>query len=93
MSGILSDLFFGRVAPFENITERTSGTQELFRQYVAVRDDYEKTLTDEQRKGLDELITMRMDLETAYAEAAFREGFSITIGLLADSIRKHHEKE
>ena len=49
MCGMLTDLFFGKVAPFENITEKTSGTQEQFRKYVAVRDEFEKTLSDEQR--------------------------------------------
>ena len=86
MSRPLSDLFFGKIAPFETIIEKTSGTQEQFRQYVCFHDSFEKQLTDEQRKTLDSLITMRLDLETTYAEAAFREGFSVAVRLIADSL-------
>lgn len=83
MGDILSDLFFGRVSPFEDITEKTTGTQEMFHRYVEKREALEEGLTEEQKKALDDLITMRLDLETAYAEEAFKSGFRTASGLTA----------
>lgn len=82
MSDVLSDLFFGRISPFEDITEKTSGTQELFHAYVEARDAFERTLTEEQRQMLDALITQRLELETAYAEEAFKTGFRTAVRLI-----------
>lgn len=83
MSDVLSDLFYGRISPFEYITEKTSGTQELFHSYVEARDAFEQTLTEEQRGTLDALITLRLELETSYAEEAFKTGIRTAARLAA----------
>ena len=91
MCDVLSDLFFGRVSPFEDITEKTTGTQDLFHEYVARREVFEKELTEEQRKTLDDLITMRLDLETAYAEEAFKTGFRLAFRIAEEAFRPLRE--
>ena len=59
----------------------------MFHNYVEARDAFEQKLTEDQKKELDGLITMRLDLETAYAEEAFKTGFRLAVRLIAGAFQ------
>lgn len=87
---ILEDLFHGNLHPNEYFS-RGSKYSKALKALVAIEDQLEKTLNDEQKELFEKLRECQADYNIAFESGAFAEGFRLGAKLIMEIQRTDGE--
>lgn len=85
---ILNDLFFGKIAPWENRPENIEEFRRLNQRLGQLSDTLEERLDKETQAILDQYISDRSDLESLLQYDRFKTGFRLGVQLMLAACKK-----
>ena len=85
---ILSDLFFGKIVPWENRPEDIEEFHCLNQKLGLLSDAIENRLDTETQALLDQYISDRSDLEALLQFDSFKTGFRLGVQLMLEACKK-----
>lgn len=85
---ILNDLFFGKIAPWENRPENIEEFRRLNQRLGQLSDTLEERLDKETHAILDQYISDRSDLESLLQYDSFKTGFRLGVQLMLAACKK-----
>lgn len=87
-NNILNDLFFGKIAPWEDRPENIEEFRRLNQQLSQLSDTIEERLDKETQALLDQYISDRSDLESLLQCDSFKTGFHLGVQLMLAAYKK-----
>lgn len=87
-NNILNDLFFGKIAPWEDRPENIEEFRRLNQQLSQLSDTIEERLDKETQALLDQYISDRSDLESLLQCDSFKTGFRLGVQLMLAAYKK-----
>ena len=85
---ILNDLFFGKIAPWENRPENIEEFRRLNQRLGQLSNTLEERLDKETQAILDQYISDRSDLESLLQCDSFKTGFRLGVQLILAACKK-----
>ena len=85
---ILNDLFFGKIAPWENRPENMEEFRRLNQRLGQLSNTLEERLDKETQALLDQYISDRSDLESLLQCDSFKTGFRLGVQLMLAAYKK-----
>ena len=82
--GILEELWYGNISPFEQCTRGDKQLKELLKLVARNKDDLDATLTDKQKEVLEKFEENMNEMHGITERDAFSYGFRLGVQLMAE---------